>query len=385
MGLSLILPAAGSSTRFLESLGSAPKIKKQWWSFDGMPLLERVYHDFKALGCFEHIFLVVANRVEQVYLRQCLDDPNLSVVLGGRSRQQSVQNALDLVDTPLVVVSDVARYCLDYEVLKELLGAMQVQALDCIAPSLPPSDTLIYQKTQVLERDRVLCVQTPQVCRTAMLKKAYASGNFSDESSAILSLGAQVAYIPGSVRLHKLTYAHSLPLHTQTSAPHFGLGFDVHGFELGKAMKLGGVEIDPCDSQQQGFRAHSDGDVLLHATIDALLGAIRGGDIGMYYGDDDPVYANMDSTLMLQEIYDLVQNLGHVILGLDATLFAQTPKIAPYRSRIRQNLAKLLNIQSWQINLKATTTEGLGFIGRKEGVGAQVLVKTSVLSPIQQA
>ncbi|CCF81752.1 2-C-methyl-D-erythritol 2,4-cyclodiphosphate synthase [Helicobacter bizzozeronii CCUG 35545] len=383
MGVSLILPAAGSSVRFLESLGGAFQIKKQWWPLEGMPLLEKVCRDFQGMACFARIFLVVSHPVEQIYLQQRFNNSLVSVILGGKTRQQSVQNALDLVDTPLVMVSDVARFYLDHLVLYNLFSAMHEQVLDCVAPSLPPSDTLIYQDSQVLDRNGVRCVQTPQLCRTAVLKKAYATGVFSDESSAILSLGARVAYISGSTRLHKLTYAHDLPSQPQVSSHSLGIGFDVHGFEPSKVMKIGGVQIDPKDSQQQGFRAHSDGDVLLHALIDALLGAIKGGDIGMYYSDENSAYVGIDSALMLQSIYGLVQNLGHVVVGIDATLFAQIPKIAPYRTAICQNLAKLLKIQPHQINLKATTTEGLGFIGRKEGVGAQVLVQTSILAPTQ--
>ncbi|WP_163498887.1 2-C-methyl-D-erythritol 2,4-cyclodiphosphate synthase [Helicobacter suis] len=385
---SLILLAAGSSTRFIQSLPpKLPPIKKQWWIYQGLPLWEKVYRDFKALNCFEQIFLVVSNSLEQIYIKQTLEDLELSVILGGKSRQESVLNALKLVQTPFVVVSDVARFKGGAQMFLKMLDRFKNQPkLDGIAPALSASDTMVLnqQGYTLLDRTHTLHVQTPQICRTEKLKEAYNKGTFSDESSALLSSGGQVSYIEGSLDLHKLTFAQDLPPYTTCLTTHTGLGFDVHGFEANKPMKIGGVLIDSKDSKEQGFKAHSDGDVLLHALIDAILGAIKGGDIGMYYSDQDLRFKNMDSSLMLTQIYHLARGIGHTIEGIDCTLLADKPKIAPYRGAIKSRLADLLHLNKRTINLKATTFEGLGFIGRKEGVGAQVLVQTSALSVIYQ-
>ncbi|WP_163555123.1 2-C-methyl-D-erythritol 2,4-cyclodiphosphate synthase [Helicobacter suis] len=385
---SLILLAAGSSSRFIQSLPSKlPPIKKQWWIYQGLPLWEKVYRDFKALDCFERIFLVVSNSLEQIYIKQALEDLELSIILGGKSRQESVLNALKLVQTPFVVVSDVARFKGGAQMFLKLLDRFKNQPkLDGIAPALSASDTMVLnqQGYTPLDRTHTLHVQTPQICRTEKLKEAYSKGNFSDESSALLSSGGQVSYIEGSLDLHKLTFAQDLPPYTTCLTTHTGLGFDVHGFEENKPMKIGGVLIDSKDSKKQGFKAHSDGDVLLHALIDAILGAIKGGDIGMYFSDQDLRFKNMDSSLMLTQIYHLARGMGHTIEGIDCTLLADKPKIAPYREAIKSRLADLLHLNKRAINLKATTFEGLGFIGRKEGVGAQVLIQTSALSVIYQ-
>ncbi|BDQ29302.1 2-C-methyl-D-erythritol 2,4-cyclodiphosphate synthase [Helicobacter ailurogastricus] len=387
--LSLVLAAAGLSTRFTPNLAHFPHIKKQFWPLNGVPLVQKVYEDFKHLGLFTQIFIVVSNRFEQIYLRQLLCDESVSVLVGGASRQESVQIALEGVQTPLVVVSDIARYQTEPLVLERLLERMQ-GGLDCVAPALSATDTMVYYNPtaippyQLLERKRALRVQTPQICRTSVLKQAYKAGTFTDESSAILSLGAHAAYIEGSPNLDKLTFASDLPAHSVRTTSHTGLGLDVHGFEGGKVMKLGGVVIHSSDCGDCGFRAHSDGDVLLHALIDALLGAIGGGDIGLYYSDQDPSFKNKDSAEMLQEIYQLVQGVGHCVEGVDITLFADMPKISPYRALIKKNLAELLNMQLTNINLKATTFEGLGFVGRKEGVGVQVLVQTRALYVVHE-
>ncbi|BCZ16944.1 Bifunctional enzyme IspD/IspF [Helicobacter sp. NHP19-003] len=387
--LSLILAAAGASTRFDPRLPDYPHIKKQFWSLNGTPLVQKVYEDFRDLGLFSQIFLVVSNRFEQVYLEQLLCGEDLSVLVGGASRQESVQIALECVQTPLVVVSDIARFNVEPEFVERLLERMQ-GGLDCVAPAISATDTMVYYNPtaippyQALDRKRVLRVQTPQICRTQALRKAYSTGEFTDESSAFLGVGAHVAYIEGSSSLDKLTYAHDLPPHSVYTTTHTGLGFDVHGFEGAKVMKLGGIVIDPSDCADCGFRAHSDGDVLLHALIDALLGAIRGGDIGLYYSDKDPLFKNKDSSEMLQEIHRLAQNMGHCVEGIDITLFADMPKINPYRALIKQNVAELLGMRVENINLKATTFEGLGFVGRKEGVGVQVLLQARTLHTIHE-
>ncbi|GMB95944.1 2-C-methyl-D-erythritol 2,4-cyclodiphosphate synthase [Helicobacter sp. NHP22-001] len=387
--LSLVLAAAGASSRFTPHLPNFPHIKKQFWRLNGVPLVQKVYEDFNHLGLFAQIFILVSNRLEQVYLEQLLCGTNLRVLVGGASRQESVQIALERVQTPLVVISDIARYQVDFEVLERLLERMQ-GGLDCVAPALSCTDTMVYYNPtatppyQALDRKRALRVQTPQICRTSVLKQAYKAGEFTDESSAILSLGAHVTYIEGSPTLDKLTHAHDLPAHHTSTTTHTGLGFDVHGFEGGKIMKLGGIVIAPSDCVDCGFKAHSDGDVLLHALIDALLGAINGGDIGMYYSDKDPSFKNKDSAQMLQEIHQLVQSVGHFVERVDLTLFADMPKIAPYRALIKRNLAELLGMRVENINLKATTFEGLGFIGRKEGVGVQALVQTRALWVIHE-
>lgn len=149
-----------------------------------------------------------------------------------------------------------------------------------------------------------------------------------------------------------------------------GHGYDVHRFDSGDEVVLGGVRI----AHSQGLAAHSDGDVLIHAICDALLGAIAAGDIGRHFPDTDPDNAGIDSRILLRRVMQLVQEQGYTLGNLDATLVAQAPKMAPHIDTMRANLAADLQADPGQVNVKATTTEGLGFAGRKEGIAAHAVV-----------
>ncbi|MCL5254680.1 MAG: 2-C-methyl-D-erythritol 2,4-cyclodiphosphate synthase [Gammaproteobacteria bacterium] len=149
-----------------------------------------------------------------------------------------------------------------------------------------------------------------------------------------------------------------------------GQGFDVHKFGGEGPIKLGNITI-PCD---QGLLAHSDGDVLLHALADAMLGAIGAGDIGVWFPDNDAAYAGADSGELLQRVWQEVQQRGFGLINLDVTVICQKPKINPHRQAIRARIAELLEVSVAQVNVKATTTEELGFTGRKEGIAAMAVV-----------
>ncbi len=149
-----------------------------------------------------------------------------------------------------------------------------------------------------------------------------------------------------------------------------GMGYDVHRFKDGGDVILGGVKID----YEQGLEAHSDGDVVLHALCDALLGAAALGDIGKHFPDTDPEFKGADSRVLLRHVYRIVQDKGYVLVNADITIIAQAPKMAPYIVAMCGNIAADLNIDVDFINVKATTTEKLGFEGRKEGIAVQAIV-----------
>jgi 2-C-methyl-D-erythritol 2,4-cyclodiphosphate synthase len=153
-----------------------------------------------------------------------------------------------------------------------------------------------------------------------------------------------------------------------------GHGYDVHAFTDGDHLVLGGVNIP----HTHAFKAHSDGDVLLHAICDALLGALALGDIGQHFPDTAAVYANIDSRILLRHVYGLVKSQGYGIVNLDSTIVAQAPKMAPHILTMRENIAVDLECGMGQVNVKATTTEKLGFTGRKEGIAAHAVVLLGV-------
>lgn len=149
-----------------------------------------------------------------------------------------------------------------------------------------------------------------------------------------------------------------------------GQGYDVHAFGEGDHIIIGGVSIP----YERGLVAHSDGDVLIHALCDALLGAAALGDIGQYFPDTDPLYSGVDSRELLREVVSLVKSKGYQLANADMTIIAQAPKMSPYIEQIRGNLAADLDCEVYQVNVKATTTEKLGFEGRKEGIACQAIV-----------
>jgi 2-C-methyl-D-erythritol 4-phosphate cytidylyltransferase / 2-C-methyl-D-erythritol 2,4-cyclodiphosphate synthase len=358
--ITLVMLCAGSSSRF----GLKPK--KQWLRIEHTPLWLFVTRKLSSYSTFSKI-IVVSSRNELNYMQNF--DESLTYVAGGETRQQSMKNALEHVTTPFVMVSDVARSCVPSHVIENLMA--QKGNADCIVPYVNVSDTVVYEN-QTINRDAVKLIQTPQLSTTNTLKLALNTAiEYTDDSSAIQAMGGKVTYVLGDSASRKLTFEKDLQEVACLKAPansYFtGTGFDIHPFEEGKPMVLGGVCIDV----PYGFKAHSDGDVLIHSIIDALLGACGAGDIGEFFPDTQEEYKNIDSTKLLNTIVEFVKNVGYEIVNVDVTIIAQQPKIAPYKMDIKNALATLLNIEKQFVNIKATTAEKLGFIGRKEGVAVQ--------------
>lgn len=349
---------AGNSTRF-----DLPT-KKQWLRIDNEPLWLYVTNKISKMYNFEKI-IVIGSKDEIKYMKKFAD---FEFYEGGNSRSESLKNALLHVNSKYVMVSDIARCCICEDTVNTLIK--NKLAADCIVPALDEVDTLHY-KNKPINREFIKKIQTPQLSNTDILKKALADEEFTDESSAILNYGGSVFYINGQVNAAKLTCKSDLKqLHClkKPSLDMFnGLGFDVHAFGEKRALLLGGVRVH----ESMGLKAHSDGDVLTHALIDALLGAIGYGDIGELFPDTDELYKNVNSMQLLKKVCDFVYSVGFCIINVDITIMAQTPKISPYKDLIAKNIAKALHVKSNFVNIKATTTEKLGFVGRSEGIAVQ--------------
>ena len=354
--ITLILLAAGSSSRF-----DLP-VKKQWLYQGDRPLWSRVAEAFDLTGNFARI-IVTAEAGEREYMARFAD---YTFVTGGSSRQESLGNALNEVETPWVLVSDVARCCPDRTLLKRILARKGES--ECVVPALKAVDTVYYGNAPA-NRDEIRLIQTPQLSRTETLRRALKEAEeFTDESSAIHALGEKVLLVEGSERAHKLTRKEDLKrldcLIPPSKERFTGFGLDIHAFEAGKEMKLGGVTIDA----PMGFKAHSDGDVAIHALIDALLGAAGMGDIGEHFPDTDPRWRGADSMELLNAVLKRIRDVGLEPRHADLTILAQTPRLGSYKERIRRTLAAALGLPPVRVNIKATTAEKMGFVGRKEGV-----------------
>ncbi len=352
----LILLGAGNSTRFKSN------VKKQWLYSGDIPLWLHVAEHFKTISDF--IQIIIVSSAEDIMLMKSFAD--YTYIEGGDTRQASLNNALKHVTSEYVLVSDIARCCVPRDMIDRILTAKEQGS--CIVPVLPVTDTL-YLADSPIDREQVKIIQTPQLSVTKTLKRALQTEQiFTDDSSAVASMGEKVHFVEGSVRAHKLTTIADLQKLSCIQEPSAktltGFGLDIHPFEEHKEMFLCGVKINV----DYGFKAHSDGDVAIHALIDALLGAAGMGDIGELYPDTDENYAGVDSKKLLTDTVRKLKTHGFEIGNIDLTILAQAPKILPYKEKMRKTISSLLGIRQNFVNIKATTAEKLGFVGRKEGV-----------------
>lgn len=355
--VTLLILCAGNSTRF------GLNCKKQWLRVGNIPLWLFVTKKITSYYNFDKI-VITASKDELSYMKNFSDEYNF--ILGGETRQESMTNALKIIDSDHVMVTDVARTCVPKDVILDLI--LNKEKASCIVPVLNVADTVVF-KNETINRDEVKLIQTPQLSNTKILKKALDTDTFfTDDSSAIKNINESVFYINGSTQSNKLTFQEDLKSNPCLEAPSnnffTGFGIDIHAFEENKQMVLGGVKID----SDVGFKAHSDGDVLIHSVIDALLGACGAGDIGEFFPDTDDTYKNIDSKVLLEKIVNFIYSVGYEIINVDFTILAQKPKINPFKFQIKKSMAQLLNIDMQYVNVKATTAEKLGFVGRSEGV-----------------
>jgi 2-C-methyl-D-erythritol 4-phosphate cytidylyltransferase/2-C-methyl-D-erythritol 2,4-cyclodiphosphate synthase len=290
-------------------------------------------------------------------------------IAGGSERAASVAAGLAQIpaDVEFVAVHDGARPFASPDLVAACIArAMEVGAA---VPVLPAVDTLAQADdgvlAGVLERHRVVHVQTPQVIRRVWLEEVVAAGGDTDESTVLQRLGHPVGTVPGEGPNKKITRAEDLPMETAT-----GFGFDVHRYDPQRTMILGGVTLPG----EVGLAGHSDADVLLHALVDALLGAIGAGDIGDHFPPSEARWQGADSSQFVAHALALLSGGGGRLVHVDCTVIGEMPRLTPHKPAMRARLAELLGLPEAAVNLKATTTERLGFTGRGEGLAAQVVV-----------
>ena len=302
-------------------------------------------------------------------------------VAGGPQRQDSVFNALQALpaDCEYVLIHDAARPFLSAALAARLIDALGEGAAGVI-PGLPVSDTIKHVEegrvVSTLERETLCAVQTPQAFRLEALRAAHARARAegwteTDDAGLLERMEHTVHVIPGESANRKITHPEDLDfLHRPQRLTCAGYGYDVHRFGSGRPMKLGGVPIPGAPE----VIAHSDGDVLLHALMDAILGCACRGDIGRLFPDSDPGLENINSAVLLDETLRIAAAAGVELVQADCTIIAQIPRVAPHSQAIRRNLSRLLGLDEERVNVKATTEEGLGFTGAREGIKAVVIV-----------
>ena len=385
-----IIVAAGSGSRAGQAL------PKQFADYRGKPL---VAHSAEALvdAGANPIVIAIPKGAELQAMTALGDFPQIRFVTGGATRQQSVYNALEELaefEPSLVLIHDAARPDLPRDVIERLLNGLR-QHHGAI-PVLEVVDTLLQADGDLMgetaPRGTMRRVQTPQAFHFGSILGAHRGWPgepvATDDAQVLRESGGDVVLVAGDERLKKVTFAEDFA-ETQVSRPatapaptpaptpvrraaeqppvRFGTGYDVHRLERGESLVLCGVELD----HTHGLAGHSDADVGIHAIVDALLGAIAAGDIGDHFPPSDPKWAGASSDRFLAHACDLVGNAGYRIANIDVTLVCEAPKIGPHRQAMRERLAAICDLDVDAVSVKATTSEGLGFTGRGEGIAAQ--------------
>ncbi len=296
---------------------------------------------------------------------------------GGAERADSVRTGLAAIGGDAVLVHDAARPFCPPAVVDRLIASLEFY--DGAAPVLGVGDTLARAGDSLddpVDRTGLVRVQTPQAFRLDALRQAYGQwrdGSPTDETTVVRAAGMKVAAVEGDPALDKLTTPADFERAEQWLAgrltPRTGMGFDVHAFSGEGPVMLGGIEVP----HPRGLAGHSDADVVLHAITDALLGAAGLGDIGEHFPPSDLEWKGANSSLFLQHAVDLLRSKGASIDHLDCTVIAEEPKVGPYRAAMRARIAEIAGLGIDQVSVKATTTEGLGFTGRREGIAAQAI------------
>lgn len=371
-----IIVAGGHGSR------AGSDVPKQWQSLLGRRVIDWSIDKFSAHPSITDIVVVASPELGEAKSGQ-----RFRRAEPGDTRTRSVLNGLAALDAPadtIVLIHDGARPGIDAATISVLIDTLAT--FDAAAPALDIPDALkrpaAHDRIETVDRTALYRIQTPQTFRLGMIRDALTKygAPLVDDLAALEASEARVAMIPGSLRLSKITYAEDFDMMTRllapTGIPRVGKGFDVHEFEPGDHVTLCGVAI-PHSAKLKG---HSDADAGWHALTDAILGAVALGDIGDHFPPSDPQWKNADSGIFLKHAQTLAEEKGYRIDSCDITIICEAPKVKPHREAMRTRTAELLRLPLDAISVKATTTEGLGFTGRREGIAAEAI---AVLAPLR--
>jgi len=364
-------------------------LPKQYALLGGRPILRHTLAVFRATPGIDRIQVVIGSGDEAPYQTAIAGFDLPSPVEGGASRQHSVLNGLEALTAQppdLVAIHDAARPFVRPADIAACLKALSVPGVDGAVLGVPLADTLKRVDggaiVETVPRAHLWRAQTPQVFRYAALLEAHRTAAslganeataLTDDAAVAERAGLRVVMVAGHDDNRKITSAddlqQALAMETRTA-----FGFDVHGFGPGSAVMLGGVAIP----HAQALAGHSDADVALHALTDAVLGTIGAGDIGKHFPPSDPQWRGAASDRFLRHAVGLVEAAGGRIVHLDLTLICEAPRIGPHREAMVESIARIAGVARDRVSVKATTTEGLGFTGRGEGIAAQAVATVEV-------
>lgn len=360
MKTSLILACAGKGERV--NLNK----NKLLIPVDGSTCLERTLDAFFETGLFDDI-IVTSSKVDFEEVKNIVND-KATVIIGGKTRSESVKNALSILEDGIVLIHDGARPFVSENIIKDCIESVKKYGSGIVA--YPTRDTMIFSNDSEIEsylgKSGLYSVQTPQGFFVNQIKKAYdlaGDKTFNDDGEVYKEYIGIPRLVLGSSENVKITFPEDIRL-LSDATPRFGTGFDCHKLTENRKLILGGIEI-PHD---KGLLGHSDADVLTHAITDAILSALSLRDIGYHFSDKDPKYKDVNSLHLLSKVLEMIKEKGYKVDSISATIMAEKPKLLTYIPTITENLAIAINIPKEKVGIGATTLEGLGFVGREEGI-----------------
>ncbi|WP_415321668.1 2-C-methyl-D-erythritol 4-phosphate cytidylyltransferase [Candidatus Pelagibacter sp. Uisw_092] len=359
-----IILAGGESKRFNS------KIPKPYHLYKGKPLFLHSVDKAINYSKFNKIVLVI-NKKHKSYISK-IKTKNIKIIIGGNTRAESAYKALKAIKSyniKYVLIHDAARPNFSLNLLDRLFKAVKLN--DCVVPAIQTLDSVKQKNLNVvtnLKRENIYLIQTPQAFNYKQLYKLQDNQGpeVTDDANLFVKVGKKIKIIKGSVDNNKITINSDIKV---TNSIKFGLGFDVHRLVPNKKLYLGGIKIP----SYLGTLGHSDGDPVLHAVIDAILGACKMGDIGEKFSDNNKKFKNIRSTILLSKIIQQIKIKNYLINNIDINIITQKPKIQKYKKKITSCIAKICNISSSQINIKGKTTEKLGVIGKEKAIACEVI------------
>ena len=370
-----IIAAAGIGQRFDDDL------PKQYFKINGNSIIENAVKPFIDSKYISKIVIAISDEDEFIKDQSFYNCEKIKYVSGGSTRQESIFNALNSVkdNFEYVVTHDAARPNVCETDISRLCDDIVKSKSSCSYLYTPVYDS-IREDDRTLDKSKFNLVQTPQICNFKDLKKSIQNCldnnvDSPDESFAIEYSNLKLSKIKGVRSNIKVTEKVDIEI-LNNFLTRSGVGFDLHKYEPGDGIILGGYKIS-CDYKTV---AHSDGDVLLHSIADSILGAAGLGDIGMFFSDQDNKNKNLDSTIIIEHCLSELDKMGLEIYNIDTTIVCESPKINPHRGKILQNLTDILKIPLSKIGLKATTSEKIGIIGNNEAISVQSIVNLKDMS-----
>ncbi len=362
-----IILAAGESKRFNS------KTPKPYHLYNGKPLIQHSIDKARLCKKINKIIIVV-NKKHKKFIKN-LKVKNIKIIEGGNTRAKSAFNSLQAIkkfNVSKVLIHDAARPNFSIKLIDKLFKELRFN--QCVVPAIKVTDSVkLKNKIKIinLNRDNVYLTQTPQAFDYKALYKLQSnkSTKITDDANLFVSAGKKIKLVNGEINNKKITTNSDIKINKSNN---YGIGFDVHRLVPKRKLYLGGLKIP----SNLGTLGHSDGDPVLHAISDSILGACKMGDIGEKFSDKNKKYKNIRSSILLSKLIKKIKK-NYLINNVDINIITQTPKIQKYKNKMIKSIAKLCKISVSQINIKGKTTEKLGVIGKEKAIACEAI--TSVI------